>query len=659
MAQNHIKINDIKDQVLAFMEHLGITPIGHDLIIDGSLHRYRTEGDRAGETSGAYCIYPDGWPAGFVQDWRKGIKADWKFDTSTLSDDIRAHLESTRRATEKLQKRREKEREEQAMRASETARVFFEQMPLADDTHPYLVRKHVRSYGLKCSDTGSLAVPLRDVDGRFRTLQWIPEEGLKQFFYGATVTGAFWSIALDVATPDQPILIGEGYATMAKVYELTGLPCVAAMTCYGLKPVAEAIKGKYRDFKIIIMADNDSKTDGNPGIAHAKRACESLKLLGYIAPPPQVGTDWDDYAIEYGDEEAQRAIGEKIRWLGMSESERQAQDRIDQVSTMIRPLDPSLRLPEQEFIGGLLPRGYISAIVAPPGTGKTMLLQKLVSDLSIGGPIFDGLAENEPSRKSLIFAGEAGYDLMIRRGAATQWPVNPRKVLILDQYTVESAGLSISLDSAEGWTTITGLVKKHHPDVVFFDTLSSYHDRDENSAAEVKPILRKLASLARECQCAVVVVHHSRKRTSRDRALPLSQDDVIGSSIFSRLVAVIIGVEPQSEDEKILMVKPLKTWFKPFEIFTFRLAEDLDGRPTLDAYPGEPSSLSRSEQVVEAYLRQTFTSGTWFALSDIKTKAISPTTSIWQVKRALGALVSSGSLLKKSSRRYTQYCFAE
>lgn len=73
-----------------------------------------------------------------------------------------------------------------------------------------------------------------------------------------------------------PILIAEGFATMATLYELTGYPCVAAMNCHNLYAVAEALKAKYPQNKILFLADNDFRTVSNPGFTSATEACNNL-----------------------------------------------------------------------------------------------------------------------------------------------------------------------------------------------------------------------------------------------------------------------------------------------------------------------------------------------------------------------------------------------
>ena len=47
------------------------------------------------------------------------------------------------------------------------------------------------------------------------------------------------------------------------------------------------------------------------------------------------------------------------------------------------------------------PRGGLSVVIAAPGTGKTWFVLRIACDLSVGGPIFEGFAEETKPLKSL------------------------------------------------------------------------------------------------------------------------------------------------------------------------------------------------------------------------------------------------------------------
>lgn len=664
---------DIEQQFLDFLRANGLEPIGNfQLKMDGNLYRYRLEGDTPSERSGAYILHDDGLPAGYAQDWRNGTKLTWCFKPDNIDDEQRAYFNSPefKKLQEENRIKRENEQKKRQQRAAKDANAAWERMLPVDVTHPYLSRKHVNNYGVRFNpQTSDLIIPLADIKGNVKSLQIIsaaPEKP-KLFFEGASLDGLFWSIALDTIKnePNKIILLGEGYATMAKIYELTSLPCVAALSCYRLKEVAQILHKAYPKARIIVMADNDKETElkhgYNPGIRAADELVEAKLAQAVIAPKFRTfrdGTDWDDYAIKYGNEVATKELHEKIAWECLTELQKKDALTRKKLLENIHDLDPRVQLPPQEFIGGIFPRKFVTVLAAPPGTGKTIFLQKFCSDVSTGGTVFDGFAEDEPERKCLILAGEAGYELLTRRAASMKWGIKSQNVKVVDQYEFETKDIPIMLDDKEGFENLVRLVDMFRPDILFIDTFSSFHDRDENKAPEMKPLIKKLAKLARDFNMAVVLVHHSRKRAAKERNLNLNQDDVIGSSIINRLVGLIIGIEPMKDDEKVLLVRSLKSWFSGFLPFTYTLKENLYGGTTMQTDLA-PAGVNNSKAAVWFYLSRNFEVGEWFSSSQIILSEIEGNVPEWQLRRILSDFVKTGKLLRRGSKKYLEYSRAK
>jgi len=661
----------IRDEVLAFMRDKGMYPARERdtwLILDDRIHRYQIEGHKNGSTNGAYVIHTDGIPAAYIQDWSN--------PNSRYTWSMKGFKKADFDSTEWNKKHAEREAEEQKKReqAVEDAYALYDKSFNGEIWHAYLDRKDVKAYeGVRLDNpTGHLLIPLRDIGGSFKAVQTIDRDGQKRFFYGTSYKGNFYSIGLDMLREGdgKPIFVCEGYATTAKVFQLTDLPCVAAISCNNLEAVITALRGRYGGRPIILMADNDlatfNKHGFNPGIDEAKKLLAAKLITGYVAPPfnpkdPE-GSDWDDYALKFGSDAARKAMFEGrggINVLMMPEKERTAYLKHLDVIGLLGKLDPSIKLPPQEFIGGIFPRGFLSSVVAQSGIGKTVFMQKALSDLSIGGTFFDGVAENEPPRKCLVFASEAGYELLLRRGAIFKWPVNPDNAIVADQYKYECNGIPLMLDNPQGIENIKDIIYSVKPDIVFFDTFGFFHDKDENKGIDMKPIMRLLTDIARDLYIAIVLNHHSRKRTSKERALMLNQDDVIGSSVFNRLVSLIIGIEPISAEEKILQVRPLKTWFKAFNIFNYKIGEDLYGHSVIETnLAPEDRSGSSSRIAVWNYLVDTFRQDEWFTASQIVLSEIEGNVSERQLKTIFQEFVRTGKLNKRGSTKNTEYSLA-
>lgn len=95
------------------------------------------------------------------------------------------------------------------------------------------------------------------------------------------------------------LLICEGFATGATLHEESGYPVLCAMTSGNLKAVAMAAKAKCPDAELVICADNDRFTAGNPGLTKAKEAAKAVgaKVTFPRFPEGGAGTDFNDLAV--------------------------------------------------------------------------------------------------------------------------------------------------------------------------------------------------------------------------------------------------------------------------------------------------------------------------------------------------------------------------
>ena len=114
---------DIQQQVLAFMLQNGIVPFDDNLhiITDGHIHRFRLQNEKQGDKAGAYCIFSDGWPAGWIEDWRSNKGAiSWTFNRDALNHEAQSffddakYKEALKKSKERQQKLLEEHRIKQA-----------------------------------------------------------------------------------------------------------------------------------------------------------------------------------------------------------------------------------------------------------------------------------------------------------------------------------------------------------------------------------------------------------------------------------------------------------------------------------------------------------------------------------------------------------------
>ena len=287
----------------AAMRDVGI--VTRDAIeADGGLHRVHVEGDRPYSRNGWYVLNLDrDLPSGAFGSWKLGRKATWCMKAiAELTPVERIALRIQRRQQAKLRAEADAERHSEARKR---ARFLWEQAGEADPAHPYLEEKSARSHGLR-QDGDRLMVPVLDFDGVFHGLQFIGPDGAKRFLTGSAKKAHFYLIG----EPGDVTVICEGYATGATIREATENAVMVAFDRGNLRPVAEALRKRHPDVRIIIAADNDRQTAGNPGLTAARIAANAAG--GFFAVPEfheaEGGTDFNDLAGHRGIEAVRAAI---------------------------------------------------------------------------------------------------------------------------------------------------------------------------------------------------------------------------------------------------------------------------------------------------------------------------------------------------------------
>lgn len=168
----------------------------------------------------------------------------------------------------------------------------------------YLKNKGVGAHGVRfrqSSEFGQAAVvPMKDLSGNLKGLQLLNGNGKpKQMLKGSRVTGNCHLIG-KIGT-DGELLLCEGYATGAFLYEQLAVPVCICFSSSNLMPVAGAVRKKYPGLRLVIAGDNDRHLPRNEGAESARAAAAAVD--GKVAipdfaaiPPAKDATDWLDLA---------------------------------------------------------------------------------------------------------------------------------------------------------------------------------------------------------------------------------------------------------------------------------------------------------------------------------------------------------------------------
>ena len=252
-----------------------------------------------------YSFYLDSIPAGAFGDWSKGTSNKWS--AKSVSAMSTAERDEYHRSIKKADEERERQQKEDQKQAARKAEQELENSGPASSDHPYLKKKQVKPHGLRqqiTQGTGKLRpmliLEIKDEFGQITTYQTISPDGEKKLMRGGRKKGCFH----EIGHPTSKILICEGWATGATLHEQTGSYVVVAIDAGNLQPVAEVIHRKHPDAEIIIAADDDWKTDRNPGLTKATAAAQAINAK--LAVPiwtgdrPKESTDFNDLFIDEG-----------------------------------------------------------------------------------------------------------------------------------------------------------------------------------------------------------------------------------------------------------------------------------------------------------------------------------------------------------------------
>ncbi len=268
------------------MENSGLHP-AEPIIADGVFRRIDDRDGKARNKLIGYVCYET---AGYYCHWSKlpegrkwSVKSEVEF-TPEEKRDYAIKMQKAIEARKKAEEQRHKECKERSV-------IIWAQSPVAPNNHPYLVKKSIEANGMRVYKD-RLTVPVRNICDELMGLQYITCD-FKWFEDGTPVKGNFSYILGDNS---KPFYICEGFATAATIHQATGATVFIAFSCGNLLPAAEAIRANVgADKTIVICADDDRLTAGNPGLTHATAAATAINA-GLAVPtfPGDKGTDFND-----------------------------------------------------------------------------------------------------------------------------------------------------------------------------------------------------------------------------------------------------------------------------------------------------------------------------------------------------------------------------
>lgn len=274
---------------------------------DGKLRRFASNG-KLGDDAGWYVLHDDGIPAGSFGDWRNGFSQTWRADIGRKL--THAEYAEHRARVEAIQREREAEDAKCKAEAAAKAAAIWKAAKPATADYPYLTRKGINAHGVRLHND-ALVIPMRD-GGEIHSLQFIGPDGDKRFLTGGRVAGCYYSIG--TTTGAVALCIAEGFATGATIHEATGYPVAVAFNAGNLEAAVRALRAKFPDLALIVCADDDANTAGNPGLTRAREAAQAV---GGLVAIPDFGTDRPEGATDFNDLQQAQGLEDAVNDLAL------------------------------------------------------------------------------------------------------------------------------------------------------------------------------------------------------------------------------------------------------------------------------------------------------------------------------------------------------
>ncbi len=280
----------------------------HQFPSDDTFHPVDVIDGRKSNKAGRIKLFSD-QKGGLVFNFKTGERLPFFLDSGTIA----SITPQERQRIEIEQRKRQAAKQQGYDCAAIKAMQIWQSASLAPSDHPYLAAKQIKPYLARLAawersivdESGKrralviencLLIPLLNAAGQIRSLQAIfPDKHPlltrnKDFLPGGQLAGLFWWIG----GKSETVLICEGFATGCTLHDETGHRVYLAFTANNLLAIAKIVREKLPDAHIIIAADNDTETAGNPGLSKATAAAQAVD--GSVIVPQIPNADFNDYA---------------------------------------------------------------------------------------------------------------------------------------------------------------------------------------------------------------------------------------------------------------------------------------------------------------------------------------------------------------------------
>ena len=338
---------------------------------------------------------------------------------------------------------------------------------------------------------------------------------------------------------EKTVFITEGEKDADTVSNMDGIPATTIPNGAGFTQWLDIYNDGLQGKDIIILTDNDN-AGRNYGLKVAQNVlniAKSVKIIPATAiwsECPQKG-DISDIVQALGEDETTQLLADAIHNTPFCTSESlppikendtapmPTQNKIEYTFVCLANVKPE----KQEFLWNpYIPLGEITVMYAAGGTGKSFATIGIAADITTGHslPVY-GMEQTAINPERVLFiSAEDNESTILNR--MTETGGNPKNCFVLKtpktkkDLDTDSFLLPQNKDDIERIQAFSRLLEQIRPKLVIIDPWSVYigDDKNMNKANDVRAITNILTVLAKEYNCAILIVAHVNKMPQMENA---------------------------------------------------------------------------------------------------------------------------------------------
>jgi len=192
----------------------------------------------------------------------------------------------------------------------------------------------------------------------------------------------------------------------------------------------------------------------------------------------------------------------------------------------------------QWLVDRLIPHEAVTIISGAPASYKTFITLDIALKIAGGEKLF---GEFQTRQSAVLIIDEENHPRIIKKRVGLLL-----KNAELPIYVSSKKGFLLGKDSVE---KIIECAKSKNVELVIFDSLNCIHDAEENSATEMRGVMKHLKEIANHGIAVIVIHHHGKKKNERTNA----SQDIRGSSDILAQVDCHLAVDRKGKDESVIV----------------------------------------------------------------------------------------------------------